>query len=137
MSSTQVTSKPQRMSEEAQSDSEIENTSLGSTPSSFDDFHRWQAHIGLKNFGDGLHAAAQAIFPSESGSQYSKVYVLMLCWENETPDQPLPIDIGRLFKVFEGVYHFATEVWRIPNENSQVEIDQRILDFVSLGCYSY
>lgn len=115
------------------SDSDLENTSPSTSPSSFDDFHRWQAHIALKNFGEGLHAAAKAIFPDDSRPQYSNVYVLMICWNDEDSNQPIFRDTAGLFHVFNDIYHFETEVWRIPNENSHAEISQRIQDFVKLG----
>jgi hypothetical protein len=133
MSDVQNTANSERTSEGMQSDSDLDNASLGSASSSFDDFHRWHALIALKNFGEGLHAATQAIFPSESRPRYSRVHVLMLCWEDETPNQPLSPEMGRLLDVFEDIYHFETEVWRIPNENCHVEVNQRILDFVRPG----
>ena len=133
MSATQHTINSARTSEEMQSDSDLDNASLSTTPSSFDGFHRWQAHIALKNFGEGLHAAAQAIFPSERRPPYSKVYVLMLCWEDETANQRLSTEMDQLFNVFKDVYHFETEVWRIQEEDCHLDVNQRVLDFVRLG----
>jgi hypothetical protein len=133
MSGIQDILSSERMSEGMHSDSEMDNASTNSSAPSFDDFHRWQAHITLKNFGEGLHAAAQAIFPDQSRPQYSKVYVLMLCWEDTDPHKPIPTDMSRLFDVFDNIYHFETEIWRIPNENCHVEANQRILDFMRLG----
>lgn len=118
---------------EMEKDSDLDHASLSMVPSSFDDFHRWQAHIALKSFGEGLHAAAQAIFPNESRPQYSKTYVLMLSWEDETPNQPISIEMGHLRNVLEDIYNFESEIWRIPNENSHLEITQKIQEFVSLG----
>lgn len=49
-----------------------EHTSISSPnsspPPSFDDIDRWRAHIGLREFGDGLQAAAKAVFPNEQQS---------------------------------------------------------------------
>lgn len=122
-----------RTSEEMQSGSDLESASLSTTPSSFDEFHRWQAHIALKNFGEGLHAAAQAVFPSERRFPYSKVYVLMLCWDDERANHRLHKDMNQLSSVFKDVYHFDTEVWRIPDEDSNLDVNQKVLDFVNLG----
>ncbi|TVY17726.1 Cholesterol oxidase [Lachnellula arida] len=122
-----------RTSEEMQSGSDLESDSLSTTPSNFDEFHRWQAHIALKNFGEGLHAAAQAVFPSERRFPYSKVYVLMLCWDDERANQRLDKDMDQLSNVFKDVYHFETEVWRIPDEDSNLDVNQKVLDFVDLG----
>lgn len=133
MSYTQEPFSSEAMSEGMHSDSELDNASTNSSSPSFDDFHRWQAHIALKNFGEGLHAAAQAIFPDQSRPQYRHVYVLMLCWEDEDPSEPIPADMSRLFSAFDNTYHFQTEIWRIPNENCHVETFQRILGFVRTG----
>ena len=43
---------------------DFSSPSPSSMSSSFEDFDRWQAHIGLKTFGEGLNAAARAVFAS-------------------------------------------------------------------------
>ena len=126
------------MSDGMMSDSEPDYSSLNTTPQSFDDFDRWQAHIGLKTFGEGLQAAAQAIFPNESRSRYTKVYVLMIYWENQdwqTEDPTLRIsrEVSNLQNTFVDIYNFQTEVWTIPDESCHLEVNQKILDFVKLG----
>jgi hypothetical protein len=121
------------LSEGIMSDSEQEFASLNTTPPSFDEFNRWQAHIGLKAFGEGLHAAAKAVFPNESRSRYTKVYVLMISWEDEDPNLPLSIEIRKLFNVFKDIYNFEVERWKISDASSHVDTNQKILDFVRLG----
>ncbi|CZR65496.1 related to cholesterol oxidase precursor [Phialocephala subalpina] len=118
------------MSEGMMSDAESD---FGSMNTSIEDFDRWQAHIGLKTFGEGLNAAAKAIFPNESRSRYTKVYVLMLSWADEDPNLPVSIEILKLFKVFKDIYHFDVEVWKIPDEACHLEVNQKVLDFVKLG----
>ena len=103
-----------------------------SSSASFVDQNRWQSNIGLQTFGTSLHAAAQALFPLQNGSRYSRVYVLLARWETE-PQLPVSKDISRLFNVFKDVYHFETELWKIPDEDSQAAADQKIQDFVNLG----
>ncbi|CAG8962220.1 hypothetical protein HYFRA_00005273 [Hymenoscyphus fraxineus] len=102
------------------------------TPLDLDDAIRWQAKMGLKTFGQSLHAAAQALFPNENRSRYSKVFVLIVGWETE-PALPVSGDLSRLFGVFRDVYHFETELWKIPDSSSQHEANQKISEFVSLG----
>lgn len=113
------------------------STSCDPKPAHSDDFERWQAHIGLKKFGEGLHAAAKAIFPNESRSRYSKVYVLMITWDyddvSNLPSRTSQVDLRRLFTVFHDVYSFDVELWRIPKQGSHGETNRRILDFVKLG----
>jgi hypothetical protein len=113
------------------SESEQEYPSRNTTPPpSLGEFERWQAHIGLQKFGEGLNAAAKAIFPSDGRPQYSKVYVLMLSWDVEGSAVS---GISRLSSIFKGVYHFDVESWIIPSEGSQATTTQKILDFVRLG----
>lgn len=101
-------------------------------PLNLDDASRWQANMGLKTFGESLHAAAQALFPNHNRPQYSKVFVLIVGWETE-PARPVSSDLSRLFSVFRDVYHFETEIWKIPDSGSQHEANQKISDFVGLG----
>jgi hypothetical protein len=115
------------------SESDQEYASLNTTPPSFDQFDRWQAHIGLKTFGEGLHAAAQAVFPDESRSRYTKVYVLMIRWEDEDLNSPVSIETRKLFNVFKDTYQFEVEIWKIPDTGSHVGTNQKILDFIKLG----
>lgn len=77
-----------------------------------DEIDRWAAHIGLQEFGESLQAAANAVFPNDSQSRYTKVHVLMLCWEDEDPNLPVSIEIQKLFDVFTDIYRFETEIWR-------------------------
>jgi hypothetical protein len=112
------------------SDSDTEFESMNT---SFQEFDRWQANIGLKTFGEGLNAAAKAIFPDESSSRYTEVYVLMMCWADEDPAQPLSIEILNLFKVFKDIYNFKVEVFRIPNHDSDIETNEQIRDLVKQG----
>jgi hypothetical protein len=112
------------------SESEQESPSRNSTPPGLEEFERWQAHIGLQKFGEGLNAAAKAIFPSDGRPQYSKVYVLMLSWDVEGSAVS---GISRLSSIFKDVYHFDVESWIIPSEGSQATTAQKILDFVRFG----
>jgi hypothetical protein len=121
------------VSEGMLSDSDQEYASLNTTRPSFDQFDQWQAHIGLKTFGEGLHAAAQAVFPDESQPRYTKVYVLMIRWEAEDLNSPVSIEVRKLFNVFKDIYQFEVEIWKIPDTGSHVDTDQKILDFVKLG----
>ncbi|RDL32056.1 uncharacterized protein BP5553_09458 [Venustampulla echinocandica] len=119
----------ERSSEGTNSDSGLGSSSISSMASGFDDFDRWQAQIGLKTVGESLQAAAKAVFPTEKRASYSKVYVLMISWEDDRSSA----DVSRLFGVFRDIYHFETELWRIPDENCDIETTQKIAQFVQLG----
>lgn len=118
------------LSDAMASDSDTEFETMNT---SFRELDRWQANIGLKTFGEGLSAAAKAIFPDNSRSRYTNVYVLMLCWADEDPTEPLAIEILNLFRVFKDIYNFNIEVCRIPARNSDVEVQEQIRDLIKQG----
>ncbi|KAF8866141.1 hypothetical protein BDZ45DRAFT_333428 [Acephala macrosclerotiorum] len=103
------------------------STTIPLTP---DDISRWQCHINLETFGQGLHAAAKAVFPNTSKTRYKKVSVLMLCWDDEDPNLPVSDEIKRLDDVFKNNFGFDTNVWKIPGRNSHAKLTQRILDLI-------
>ncbi|KAG9229135.1 hypothetical protein BJ875DRAFT_388004, partial [Amylocarpus encephaloides] len=112
---------------------EAPNTSI--LPPAFNDVNRYQSNTGLQTFGDNLHAAAQALFPHQDRTRYSKVYVLLIRWETE-PTLPVSADMSKLYGVFRDVYHFETEMWKIPDSKAQADADERIEKFVRLGSNS-
>jgi len=119
--------------EHSQSDEFDLPSTSNTTPPTPDDIDRWRYHISLQEFGESLHAAAQAVFPNHERSRYTKVFVLMLCWEDEDPRLPVSVEIDKLFNVFKYTYNFETEIWRIPDRNSHARSNQKILDFVEIG----
>ncbi len=116
-------------SEGIASESEHEYPSRNTTPPSLEDFDRWQAHIGLQKFGEGLNAAAKAIFPRDGRPQYSNVYVLMLSFGDEGTSSGILMLSG----IFKEVYHFDVEVWTIPSEGSKAATNQKVSQFIGLG----
>ena len=106
-------------------------SSIASTPPpSPHDIDCWQHHIDLKEFGEDLQIAARAVFPNGTKCRYSKVSVLLLSWEDEDPQLPVSLEIEKLFSVFHNIYHFDTEIWKIPDENPHYKLNQKVLDFV-------
>jgi hypothetical protein len=57
----------------------------------------------------------------------------MLCWEDEDPQLPVSIEIQKLLEVFRDTYHYATEVWRIPDQGCHSKLNKKILDFTEIG----
>jgi hypothetical protein len=102
-------------------------------PPTFDDIDRWQYHIGLQEFGEGLEAAARAVFPNYTKSRYTNVFVLMLCWEDENPQLPVSIEIQKLLEVFRDTYNYATEIWKIPDQSCHSTLNKKILDFTEIS----
>jgi hypothetical protein len=106
-------------------------SSASSTPPpTFADHDRWQYHIDLEDFTKGLQAAANAVFPNNQTSRYTKVFVLMLSWADEDPNLPVSLEIDRLNEVFHDIYHYETERWNIPAENCNYKLTEKIMDFV-------
>ncbi|KAL5315687.1 hypothetical protein ACEPPN_016557 [Leptodophora sp. 'Broadleaf-Isolate-01'] len=106
---------------------QVQQTTL---PPSSCDIDRWRYHIGLKQFGEALGAAAKAVFPNTSKSRYTRVSVLMIQWEDEDPRLPVSIEIEKLYDVFTKIYHFETEIWKIPDQGSHASTNRKILDFI-------
>lgn len=109
-------------------------TSPNSTPPPrADEIDQWRCHIELQRFGQELQIAANNAFPNIATSRYTKVYVLLLSWEDEDPQLPVSLEIVELFKVFKNVYGFETEIWHIPQEDCHDEVCQKILNFKRIG----
>jgi hypothetical protein len=106
------------------------SSSNATLPPTSDDIDRWNCHISLKEFGEGLQAAAKSVFPNESRSKYTRVTVLMLSWEDEDPNLPVSIEISKLLHVFRNIYHFDVDIWKIPDRNPQWALTQRVMEFV-------
>jgi len=97
------------------------------------DLDRVQSHISLQNFGEGLQQAANACFPNQVGNRYSKVYVLLLYWEDEDFELPVSLEVNQLSHVFRESYNFSTRIWKIPSNGSHNKLNQEVLDFINEG----
>jgi hypothetical protein len=106
-------------------------SSPNTTPPTPDDISRWQSHISLQQFGEHLQAAANAVFPNKTKSRYSKVSVLLLSWEDEDPNLPVSLEVEKLENIFGNLYGFQTEAWKIPETNSHVKVNQKIIDLIT------
>lgn len=102
-------------------------------PPSSHDLDQLQYHISLQEIGEKLQRAANSAFPNDNRLKYTSVHVLLLCWEDEDPRLPVSIEVDELREVFENIYHYNVELWRIPNEGSHKNLNRKILDFVEVG----
>jgi hypothetical protein len=107
-------------------------SSLNSTPPppNPSDIDRWNYHTNLTKFGNDLQAAANAVFPNVKRSRYSRVFVLILSWELEDPQLPVSLEINELQHVFQDIYHFETELYKIPDQDCHYKLFKKIGDFV-------
>lgn len=131
--SSQSDSRPSSLSEtvsEVTSDQFSVSTASTSPPPTPHDIDRWNRHISLQEFGEGLQDAAKALFPSERKSRYTNVTVLILSWQDEDPNLPVSVEISRLVHVFKDIYHYDVEEWQIPTQNSHWAVSRKIMEFV-------
>ena len=82
----------------------------------------------LDTFGEYLTAAATGAFP-KGPSRYKEVHVLLLSWEEDTFG--FVTEILELSKVFQQVYHYDVEEWRIPSDYSQRAVRKQIEKFLN------
>jgi hypothetical protein len=87
----------------------------------------------LSDFGKALENAARAIYPNKTGSKYSRVYVLLISWQTEDPKLPVGREIKALHEVFEDVYHYDVEEFRIPDSASHAAVSEKINSFVKVN----
>lgn len=100
------------------------------TPLSGHELDRLNYHVYLQDFGCQLQRAANAIFPGDQVSRYSKVDVILLSWEDEDPKLPVSLEIKALAEVFLTLYGFEVEEWLIPSDNSHNKLQKKILQFL-------
>ena len=103
----------------------------GPPPPTPREIDHWNYHVSLQQFAKDLQVAAKAVFPNETRSRYSNVSVLMLSWEEEDPQLPVSYEIDKLYGVFQNVYRFETEHWKIPNNNCHYRLTEKVMEFVS------
>ncbi len=99
-------------------------------PMAFHELDRLNHHTNLQRFGSSLQAAANAIFPAEQVSRYTKVDVILLSWEDEDPKLPVSLEVRELASVFADIYRFDVEEWLIPADDSHNRVQTRILQFL-------
>ena len=113
-----------------ESDSNEYISSPNSTPPpTLADIDRWRYHIAFEEFGKSLQEAANAVFPNDTNSRYTKVSVLLLSWEDEDPELPVSREIEKLHAVFRDYYGYETEHWTIPDEHAHWKLSEKIMDF--------
>ena len=81
----------------------------------------------LDEFGQRLEEAANAAFPSGS-SRYKEVHVLLLSWEDD--NLGVITEVLELQNVFQQIYLYDTEQWRIPSSHSYRALRKQISNFL-------
>jgi len=110
-----------------------QSSHTSSLPPRADEWDRTLRHISLKEFGRALDQEARAVYPNSAGSKYSNVHVLLISWETEDPKLPVRREIVALHELFDHVYHYAVEEFRIPDSASHAAVSEKINAFVKLN----
>ncbi len=100
-------------------------------PPSPSDLDRINCHIGLQYFGNELQKAANAIFPGDQLSRYTKVDVILLSWEDEDPKLPVSLEIKELAEIFDQLYQYNVTQWLIPSDDCHNRLQTKILQFLN------
>jgi hypothetical protein len=101
-------------------------------PLSFQDLDRLNDHTCLEDFGKSLQKAANAIFPANQTSKYTRVDVLLLSWEDEDPKLPVSLEIQQLAETFGNDYGYDVERWLIPAKSCHNRLQGKILQFLGV-----
>lgn len=105
-------------------------------PPRAEEWDRTLRHTGLRDFGEALQNAANAVYPNDNKSRYSRVYVLLICWKTQDPKLPVEREIRELRRVFEEVYRYNTEEFEIPDSESHAAVSEKINSFVKVDSNS-
>ncbi|KAI1172667.1 hypothetical protein F4777DRAFT_494788 [Nemania sp. FL0916] len=85
-------------------------------------------HIPLPDWLEQLDQAVQSAFPKRFAG-YTKVAVLMICWE-ETFSDAARREYLRLASVFRDIYKYSVTEWLIPSEKPDFAISVKMNEFI-------
>ncbi|KAL2123705.1 hypothetical protein VTJ04DRAFT_70 [Mycothermus thermophilus] len=74
-----------------------------------------------------LNAVSAAWPNSTSVPRYRHVKVVLMSWDKDD-DPQIQEDVRALDAVFRGLYHYDTEMWKIPSRRSAVELSRKVAD---------
>ena len=63
--------------------------------------------------------------------RYHDVFVLLLAWEED--EKSTSPEFAHLEETFRCVYHYKTEVWKIPTRSPERDIKERLLSFLNVN----
>jgi hypothetical protein len=82
----------------------------------------------IQHVAADLNNAIRAAWPKRDEIRYSCVLVLLLYWEDD--DLGVHTEIDSLQKVFQEMYHFSVEKFKIPSLKPVIEGHKRIMQFL-------
>lgn len=83
----------------------------------------------IETFGRIVNSAAAAAFPNRGLSRYKEVHALLLSWEQD--NLGVANEIAELKDVFQQIYHFNVDGWKIPSEKSHNSLAAKVLGFLN------
>jgi hypothetical protein len=110
-----------------------QSSATSSVPPRPEELDRTLRHTGLEDFGKALATAARTIYPNNTKSRYTRVYVLLICWQTQDPKLPVEREIIGLRKVLEDVYQYEIDEFRIPDSESHAAVSEKINTFVKVN----
>jgi hypothetical protein len=109
-----------------------QSSAASGLPPRAEEWDRTLRHTGLQEFGRALEIAARTVYPNDKKSRYTRIYVLLICWQMQDPKLPVEREIAELRKVFE-IYNFEVEHYRIPESDSHAEVSEKVNAFVKVN----
>ncbi|KAL8856804.1 MAG: hypothetical protein Q9178_006641 [Gyalolechia marmorata] len=88
------------------------------------DYHVTDVETLAKVLNDAVTAAC----PKARSTRYRRVYVLLLCWTDD--DLGVETELDKLEAVFQTVYHYTTDQWKIPSSSSHNALVFRIMQVI-------
>ncbi|KAK4176795.1 hypothetical protein QBC36DRAFT_300835 [Triangularia setosa] len=86
-------------------------------------------HIAdFPTFLSHLTDAVSAAWSDRLSTRYRKVKVLLMSWEQD--DLGVDDEVKPLASVFRGLYHYDTEIWKIPTRRATVEFSKKVTNLV-------
>jgi hypothetical protein len=82
----------------------------------------------IKSVAERLQEAVDAAWPTRGHNQYSRVYVLMLYWEED--DLGVAEEVWALQNIFMTSYYYSVRVFEIPSAKPTTRLQTRIAEFL-------
>ncbi|KAK3313608.1 hypothetical protein B0H66DRAFT_566617 [Apodospora peruviana] len=75
-----------------------------------------------------LNDAVEATWPERPSATYTRVKVLLMSWEKD--DLGVESETQALSSIFQGLYNYDVESWKIPSRRPAIELSRKIADLI-------
>jgi len=80
----------------------------------------------FEEFFEHLNRAAKSVLPKTS-RRHTDAFVLLLRWEDD--DLGTETELNDLEDIFQNIYHYNTEIYLIPSNDSTTQLEYKLNDF--------